>query len=152
VAWLTADLAAHPHACTLALWHEPRFSTGPHGSPESVRTFWDVLYATGTDLVLNGHDHLYERFVPLDPAGRADPSHGITEIIAGTGGIGDVTFISTDPNEVVGSDTAFGVLEVTLRANSFAWKFLPVAGESFTDSGTAQCHGAPAAGAADSRP
>ena len=84
--WLREDLAASSTRCTLALLHQPRFSSGQHGDDGVVGPLWDALYAAGADLVLDGHDHDYERFAPQDPDGRADAARGITEIVAGTGG------------------------------------------------------------------
>lgn len=141
VEWLAADLAANPRECVLAMWHEPRFSDGPHGAQLAVQPFWDALYAAGAELVLGGHDHLYERFVALDPMGRPDAANGITEIVAGTGGIGHVQFATNTPTRVAGSDTAFGVLELWLHANSYSWRFDAVPPSTFTDSGSAPCHG-----------
>ena len=73
VRWLRDDLAASSARCTLALWHQPRFSSGEHGNDAAVGPFWDALYAAGADLVLNGHDHDYERFAPQDPDRRIGP-------------------------------------------------------------------------------
>ena len=143
LAWLRADLAADDHACVLAMWHEPRFSTGPHGDLPDVGPFWDALYAAGAELILNGHDHVYERYLPIDPAENADPAHGIMEIVAGTGGIGGVTFASSDPDRVAGDDQTFGVLKLTLHPTSFDWQFIPVAGKTFSNSGSGSCHGRP---------
>jgi len=75
--WLRADLAANPSLCTLAYWHRPRFSSGPHGNDTGVQPFWQALYDHGADVVLNGHDHTYERFAPQSPTGQAEPSRGI---------------------------------------------------------------------------
>ncbi|MEP7358932.1 MAG: metallophosphoesterase [Anaerolineales bacterium] len=139
--WLAADLAAHPVACTLAYWHHPRFSSGLHGNLDLMQTLWDVLYAGGADVVLNGHDHVYERFAPQDPQGAADPARGIREIIAGTGGRSLYPFAGpARPNSEVRSASTYGVLKMTLHADSYDWEFVPVAGETFTDSGTGECH------------
>ena len=143
LAWLRAELAADDHECVLAMWHEPRFSTGPHEDLADVGPFWDALYAAGAELILNGHDHVYERYLPMDPDENVDPTHGMIEIVAGTGGIGGVTFATTDANLVVGNDQTFGILKLTLRAHDFDWQFIPVAGKTFTDSGSASCHGRP---------
>ena len=99
--WLAAELDANPTDCTLAIWHHPRFSTGYHGPTLAVEPFWDALYAAGADLVVNGHDHDYERFVPLDPAGNPDPDRGIRQIVAGTGGAALRPFEEEDPNSEV---------------------------------------------------
>ena len=90
--WLRADLRAHPARCTLALWHDPVFSSGLNGGSFSYRPLWDALYAAGAELVLNGHDHDYERFAPQDPGGAYDPAHGIRQIVVGTGGFSHYSF------------------------------------------------------------
>ncbi len=144
VKWLRADLAANAGDHVLAYWHHPRFSSGHHGNDGSVQPFWDALYAAGADIVLNGHDHHYERFAPQDPDGQADAAHGIRAFIVGTGGRGLRPRESTERNSQV-FHQAFGVLKLTLHANSYDWKFVPVAGETFTDSGTGTPNGAAAA-------
>ena len=84
--WLRQDLRQSDARCTLAMWHQPRFSSGEHGNDPTVAPFWNVLYDAGADLILNGHDHDYERFAPQDPNGNRDKDHGIVEIVVGTGG------------------------------------------------------------------
>jgi hypothetical protein len=137
--WLREDLAASRARCTLALWHQPRFSSGLHGSDPSVAPFWDALHAAGADLVVNGHDHDYERFRPQDPDGTPDRERGITQLVVGTGG-GDLRdFGPPVPNSVVRSSIAHGVLELTLRPGGWAFRFVSVDG-SFSDQGTGRCH------------
>jgi acid phosphatase type 7 len=139
--WLKADLAATTKPCTLAYWHEPRFTSGSvHSNDTSVGPFWSDLYAAGADLVINGHNHQYERFAPQDPTGKADPARGIREFVAGTGGAGLYSFASPQPNSEVRDDTSHGVLRLTLHPGSYGWQFVPIAGDSFADSGTASCH------------
>jgi hypothetical protein len=138
--WLGADLAAHPARCTLAYWHSPRFSSGYHGDDAAVEPLWQALYAAGADLVLTGHDHDYERFAPQTPAGAADPDAGIREIVVGTGGRSLRPFGATRPNSEVRSASTFGVLGLKLGADGYDWRFIPVPGGSFTDSGSATCH------------
>lgn len=139
--WLRADLAAHPAACTLAYWHHPRFSSGPHGSDAAYDAFWRDLTAAGADLVLNGHDHNYERFAPQDAAGQADPSNGIREFVVGTGGKDHYPLVKLKPNSEARNATTFGVLLLTLHAASYDWQFLPEPGATFADSGSGDCHG-----------
>lgn len=137
--WLKADLAAHPAQCILAYWHEPRFSSGSeHGSDSSFDPFWQDLYAARADVILNGHDHEYERFAPQNPAGQADPN-GIQEFVAGTGGVSLYSFSTPVANSQVRNNTTFGVLKLTLHAGGYDWQFVPVAGSSFTDSGSGTC-------------
>jgi len=84
--WLRQDLAAHPAACALAYWHKPLFSSGAkHGNDPEMKPFWQDLYAARATVVLNGHDHDYERFAPQDPEGKPDPALGIREFVVGTG-------------------------------------------------------------------
>jgi hypothetical protein len=139
--WLRADLAAHPVACTLAYWHQPRFSTGSlHGDDTTYTAFWQALYDYSADIVLNGHDHDYERFAPQDPNGVRDPVHGIREFVVGTGGAGPrATTKSFSPNTEVRNDNTLGVLKLTLHPTSYDWQFVPVAGKTFTDSGSESC-------------
>ena len=146
--WLRADLAAHSHQCTLAYWHHPRFSSDArHGNNAAVGPFWQALYDYGADLVLSGHAHDYERFAPQTPAGAFDPAFGIRQIVVGTGGRSHYGFGGVKPNSQVRNGTAFGVLKLTLHPQSYDWRFLPQAGKTFTDSGTAACHGRAAAAA-----
>jgi hypothetical protein len=151
VQWLRADLAAHPNLCTLAYWHHPLFaSTGGTGSggvtTNSMRTFWDTLYAAGVDLVLNGHKHFYERMAPMKPDGTVDPVFGIREMIVGTGGEGHSGTTNVFPNSEVRNSTTFGVLKLYLYPDSYAAKFIPVAGKTFSDSVTTPCHSSPGSG------
>jgi len=138
--WLLADLAAHPAACTLAYFHEPLFTSGEVGTNPGMKAFWEDLYAAGADVVLSAHNHVYERFAPQTPDGAADPARGITEFVVGTGGYGHHDFAWTAPNSLVRNNDTFGVLRLTLHPGGYDWKFLPVAGKTFTDSGSAACH------------
>ena len=135
--WLAADLAAHPSQCILAYWHIPLFSSGGRASQNSY-WLWKQLYAAHADLVLDGHDHIYERFDPQDASGVADPN-GMREFIVGTGGANHTSIATVAANSVVRNATTFGVLALTLHAGSYDWNFEPAAG-SFTDSGSASCH------------
>ena len=143
--WLASDLAAHPNQCTLAYWHHPLYSsTGGSGSGgvsiSSMRPYWDRLYAAHADLVLNGHRHFYERLNLMKPDGTADPTNGVREIIVGSGGIGGGSETNLFPTHQVGDGNTFGVIKLYLYDDSYAWKFLPVAGKTFTDSGSTACH------------
>ena len=139
IAWLKNDLAAHPSACVLAYWHEPRFSSGQHGSDPSYAPFWDALYAAKAEVIINGHDHDYERFAPQNPAGQASAT-GIREFVVGTGGAGLRGFTHAIANSEVRNGVTNGVLKLTLGPGRYGWQFIPVAGQSFTDSGQGTCH------------
>jgi hypothetical protein len=92
------------------------------------------------DVVLNGHDHDYERFAPLDPAGRPDPARGLREFVVGTGGKSHLPLTTVNMGSQVRNTDIFGVLELTLRPGGYRWRFRPVAGGAFTDTGAADCH------------
>ena len=141
--WLRNDLAAHPNQCTLAYWHKPRFSSGTtHGGSSSFDPFWQALYAAKADVVLVGHEHNYERFAKQNPSGAADPN-GIQQFVVGTGGASHgYSFGTPVANSQVQNDNTFGVLKLTLHSGSYNWKFVPVAGGTFTDSGSNTCSGA----------
>jgi hypothetical protein len=145
--WLAADLAAHPRACTLAYWHHPRFSSGAHGDDATYDTFWRTLYAAGADLVLTGHDHDYERFAPQDAEARADLEHGIREFVVGTGGRETRPFATLRANSEARNAIDLGVLKLRLRTDGYDWSFLPAAGGTYADAGSAGCHNAPEAAA-----
>jgi hypothetical protein len=118
--WLRADLAAHPVACTLAYWHKPLFSSGgAHGNDLTVKLLFQALYEANADVVINGHDHDYERFAPQTPDGAADAARGIREFVVGTGGKNRRPFGTTKPNSELRDTTAFGVLKLTLRPKSY---------------------------------
>ena len=94
----------------------------------------------GAEVVLSGHAHGYERFAPQRPDGTLDPERGIREFVVGTGGVGLGSFNTVKPNSQVRNASTHGVLKLTLHAGSYEWKFVPVAGKTFTDSGTKACH------------
>ncbi|HVL25665.1 MAG TPA: discoidin domain-containing protein [Thermomicrobiales bacterium] len=142
--WLQADLRAHPSACTLAYWHHPLFSSGhDQDNGGMMKPIFNALYQAGAEVVLVGHSHDYERFAPQTPSGAKNTTTGIREFVVGTGGGAFTGLASRAANSETFNDTTHGVLKLTLRASGYDWKFLPIAGQSFTDSGTGTCHGAP---------
>lgn len=138
--WLKADLAAHPARCTLAYFHYPRFSSGSHAVPEPVQTLWDLLYSAGADLILNGHDHTYERFAPQDPQGNADLARGIREFVVGMGGKTHHGFPRIAPNSEVRDNTRYGLLRLVLRPTRYEWRDLATPNGRVMDSGSTACH------------
>jgi hypothetical protein len=143
LAWLKNDLSATSKSCILAYWHKPLFSSSSkHGSNSSMKPFWDALYAAGADVVLGSHDHLYERFAKLNPSGALD-SKGIREFIVGTGGSSLYDFGTPLTGSEVRNNTTHGVLKFVLGTGKYTWQFVPVAGETFTDSGSGTCNDGP---------
>ena len=142
-AWLEADLAAHADkACTVAYFHHPRYSSGLHGNQYQMQRIWDALYRHGVDVVLSGHDHLYERFAPQDPEGTLDTAYGIRQLTVGTGGAHLYRATRRIANSEVLIDDTFGVATLALGAGRYAWAFVAV-DRSIRDSGSGTCHGPP---------
>src|SRR6202041_1444069 len=138
--WLREDLQSHPAACTLAYWHKPLFSSGAkHGNDPEVKTFWQDLYEARAAVVINGHDHDYERFALQNPEGKADAARGIREFVAGTGGKSHRPFATPLATSEVRNADTYGVLKLTLHAKSYDWEFVPEAGKTFRDSGSDSC-------------
>ncbi len=138
--WLREDLTASTSkTCMLAAWHHPRFSSGLHGSNTAYDAFFRDLYDAKAELILNGHDHTYERFAPQNPRGEVELDRGIREFVVGTGGRSHYPFISIIRNSEVRNNDAFGVLVLTLHPSSFDWEFVPGGGKTFSDKGSARC-------------
>ncbi|SHF82753.1 CBM96 family carbohydrate-binding protein [Streptoalloteichus hindustanus] len=139
--WLRADLAASTKPCTVAYWHHPRFTSGStHGPNTAVGPLVQALYDNNADVIVAGHNHQYERFAPINPSGALDTARGIRHFVAGTGGAGLYSFGTIHPNSQARNNTTHGVLKLTLHSNSYTWEFKPVAGKTYTDSGTTSCH------------
>lgn len=136
--WLANDLASNVSRCTVAYWHTPLFSSGPNGPHKSVRDAWVLMYNAGVDVVLNGDDHLYERFGPQNPDGKADAARGIRQFTVGTGGGDLYAFRVIQPNSEAQA-SVYGVLKLTLRASEYEWEFVSVA-SSYHDAGRGTCH------------
>jgi 3',5'-cyclic AMP phosphodiesterase CpdA len=142
--WLRDELRQRGRRCTLAYWHRPPFSSGRYGEPKEtgrVLPLWQILYEEGVDLLLTAHEHSYERFTPMDAAGKQDDVNGVRLIVVGTGGGNLRPFENPPlPTTVVRNDDTWGVLKLTLSAGKYKWNFLPVQGSTFTDSGSGTCH------------
>ena len=138
--WLQQDLATHADSCILAYWHRPRFTSGNGaGSQPDVQPFWDALYAAKVDVVVNGHEHSYERFAKMSASGSADPT-GIREFVVGTGGIPNFGFGSPQPNSEVRLQNIQGVIKFDLRNNGYDWTFIPSTNTQARDSGSDVCN------------
>ena len=138
--WLKNDLAAHPTTCTLAYWHHPHFSFGNYSTDTRMQALWQALEAAGAEIVLSGHDHNYQRWAPQTWNGTKDTARGIREFVVGTGGKNHYPLKTPPANVEKANDDTFGILQLTLRATSYDWTFVPEAGKTFTDSGSTACH------------
>jgi hypothetical protein len=153
--WLAQDLKQDHAPCTLAYWHQPTFSSTASpftsDSQEGVTAdaWWQLLYKHHATLILNGHDHVYSRFAPMDPAGNADPRHGIREFIVGTGGESLDAVLPDTPNLQAWADQYYGVMKLILKPNGYGWDYEsamlnPGASSdtpaSYSDSGSGRCN------------
>jgi len=136
--WLKAQMAASTAACTLVMWHRPLFTSGPNDPAAHMRDAWRLLQQRGAELVLSGHNHQYERFAPQDADGRPDP-RGMRQFVVGTGGYPLYGRTRASANSEAFHSDAWGVLKLTLKSASYTWEFIPVAGQSFRDSGSGTC-------------
>lgn len=137
--WLEADLRRHRQRCVLAYWHHPRYSSGPHGSDEKMQAIWALLQRNGVSVIVTGHDHIYERFAPMNAQGEGDPVRGMRSFVVGTGGAKPYALKQRHALSETADGQAWGVLKMTLHATGYAWEFLPVAGQTLRDAGSAQC-------------
>jgi calcineurin-like phosphoesterase family protein len=138
--WLRADLVATSKRCILAYWHHPRFSSGSHeGDHVEVGPLWTDLYDARADVVLNGHEHSYERFARQDPRGRAD-RQGIRQFVVGTGGAALQPLAAARPNSQLRTAAAHGVLELVLHPASYEWRFVAESGAVLDRGGPVTCH------------
>ena len=138
--WLKNDLATHTNRCTLAFWHNPRYSSGGVGNDSTFSPFWQDLYNANAELVLVGHDHEYERFAPQNASSGLDTARGIREFVVGTGGKTHTSFATIRANSEVRNNDTFGFLKLTLHPSSYDWQFVPEPGKTFADSGSTACH------------
>lgn len=138
-AWLEHELESNRKRCTLAYWHHPRFSSGWHGSDIRMDTWWRTLYEGGVDVVLNGHDHHYERFYQLDPTGQIDTARGIAQFVVGTGGIELRGIAQVQPHSAARIIGRWGVLKLTLGREEYRHAFLEPGGRVW-DPGSGKCH------------
>ena len=143
--WLRSDLAANSSKNVIAMWHRPRWSSGPsRPGITTLQPLWQTLYDYGAELLLVGHDHQYERFAPQNAGGQADAAHGVREIIVGTGGAEFSSLGTTAANSEVRNNVTNGVLKLRLHQSSYDWQFVHAAGGTFNDSGTDPVHSPPA--------
>ncbi|NUR71235.1 MAG: alkaline phosphatase [Hamadaea sp.] len=137
--WLQNDLAATTKGCVAAYWHHPLFSSGEHGNDPVSRQAWQLLYAAHADLVLNGHDHHYERFGPQSPTAAADPN-GIVEVLGGMGGASPYSIVNVQPNSQKRLSGTFGVLKLSFTDTTFSWQLIGTDGAVKDTSPTYTCH------------
>jgi calcineurin-like phosphoesterase family protein len=137
--WLRGDLSASKATCMLAFMHHPRISSSYSADLTEIQPLWQALYDARAEVVLSGHDHVYERLAPIDPTGRRDDARGLRQFIVGTGGFSHHPFFTAHAASEIRNNDTFGVLKLELQASAYSWQFLPEAGKTFTDAGTGVC-------------
>jgi len=123
LAWLTTQLADVDARWTIVAMHHPAYSAGVHGSDMGVReAFVPLLEASGVDLVLAGHDHDYQRSIPIN---------GITYIVSGNGSMLRPT--GSDAFTAVAA-SALGYLDITITHDELVGSAVGLDGviDSFT--------------------
>jgi hypothetical protein len=134
-----ADELRNPSRCTMAVWHHPFATSGPNGPNVFMRDMWRLLQDAGAEFVVSGHDHLYERFGPMDGAYQPDRENGIRQFIAGTGGATPYRASGRFPNSELVLET-YGVMRFTLQPTHYEWEFVDAVRGAVADRGTSQCH------------
>ena len=137
--WLRDDLTKSSRRCILAYWHHQLFTSSPRGYNNKMLDIWRTLHEFKATLILNGHEHNYERFAKQTPDGVADPINGMRQIIAGTGGLGMTPMVNVATNSEVRQALGYGVLKLTLSGTGYAWDYLPSVEGVIVDSGTDTC-------------
>lgn len=135
--WLQQDLATHPNVCTLAYMHKPFW--GNATKRLKTKALVQLLYDSGAEVLVSGHDHLYVRFAPQSPTSVAS-STGLRQFVVGTGGVSHTKPKANLANTQAKDGTHFGVLRLTLNDSSYDWAFLPDSGGAALDSGSDTCH------------
>jgi hypothetical protein len=140
--WLLSDLAnSKDTLCTIALLHYPAFNSGAnHGSILAMRPAFDALYNAGVEMVLSGHEHVYERFAPQKADATADPARGVRQFIVGTGGAILMAFATPLPNSEFRQNATWGILRLTLGDGNYGWQYVRTGDGAPLDSGTGTCH------------
>jgi 3',5'-cyclic AMP phosphodiesterase CpdA len=138
--WLKTDLEQNPARCTLAYWHHPLQSSGGHGNVGVMESAWHILAEANVELVLAAHDHHYERFAPMDSAGKRDDARGIRQFIVGTGGATMTKFRLVKRHSEARNNHSLGVLKLMLGSGDYDWQFLPTVPGEYTDGGKGSCH------------
>jgi acid phosphatase type 7 len=138
VRWLRADLARSRARCILAFWHRPRWSAGDYSDDGRTAPLWNALYDARAEIVLSGHDHNYQRYPRMNKRGAIQRVRGIRSFVVGTGGV-SLDEVRADPRRRAANDSTWGLLKLTLRPAGYRWRFLPVAGGRYRDSGSGTC-------------
>lgn len=140
--WVLNDLAMSSRPCTIAIWHHPTVSSGENADESTMENIRRLFYSAGGEIVINGHNHIYERMLPSDAGYKRDDKYGLTQFVVGTGGYSLYSMPKLAPNSAVRFNQDHGVLSLTLGAGTYSWQFITVK-NGVVDSGSGTCHNAP---------
>jgi hypothetical protein len=140
-AWLAQTLAEGAR-CTFVVYHQPLQTNSENAPATHMRDAWNLLYKAGAEVVVNGHNHVYERFPRKDDSLRADPAFGLRQFTVGTGGYKNYGFKRSEFDYDARFTDVHGVISFTLDADRYAWEFVTTRGT--LDSGSEECHAPPA--------
>ena len=135
--FVRTQLQAQRTPCTMAVWHHPLFTSGPSGPSRGMRDMWALLETSRAEVIVNGHDHLYERFARQRWDGTDDSANGIRQFTVGTGGADLYNFVRNASNSEE-RIMRYGVARFTLRPAQVEWEFIGLDG-SVLDSGLDTC-------------
>jgi hypothetical protein len=150
--WLEADLAASDAACTIAVWHHPRWDWLKYQKADWTQAYelrrsaplYRLAYRANVDVLLAGHNHNYSRWMPADPSGAYDPERGITQYISGAGGrnLNGFGNFHTRPDTFVrGQAKAFGFVELRLYEGRWESSWVSADGQPrYLDEAGGVCH------------
>lgn len=133
--WLANELKQSKQDCSIAAWHHPLHTSGGYNGDEATieraQPLWDLAEAGGVDVVLNGHDHIYERFAPID---------GMTQFVVGSGGKEFYQLGDPAPKSKVRFDDRVGVLRMTLSSDAtYDYAFIDARTDKVLDAGSQSC-------------
>lgn len=128
--FIRKDGAAHASKSKIVVWHAPRFSSGKHGNNPTMQPLWDASRAVRARIVLNGHDHSYERFAPMTAGGGRNDASGTREFVSGLGGRSQYPFGTIRPNSQkrYNGQPAVLFLGLSTTTKAYSWTFRSVDG------------------------
>lgn len=120
VDFLRAERVRFPDRHLLAVWHPPAYSSGSHGGSATGRALQDAAQSVGALVVVNGHDHDYERFAPKGPT---------RQFVSGLGGHEARPFGAAKTGSQARYTGRPGTLFLELApSGSYAWEFRTIDG------------------------
>jgi acid phosphatase type 7 len=139
--WIDAQLQKHPDACVLSFFHRPAHALSHRRFGEDAMALFQQVHAAGASMVLNGHNHIYERSKPITADGKVDEIGGMTRFTVGPGGAllphhTPESLPDHIDNVLIGKP---GLLRLELDDSSIAWTFHLAPDGTAWDEGKVAC-------------